>query len=155
MSHPDGISGVCSRRISRMRRLMRLRTTAPPSAFFTLIPKRLRPASFGRKKTTNCALERLWPLRYTASNSMRRTSRASRGKRRLPFCPAPDASDGRKAMASLLSPRGQHAASSYCLHTRAEAVCLMAPSHAWLKSALGQSSLPSVSRKSSKSRGIV
>jgi hypothetical protein len=155
MSHPVGISGVLSRRTSRMRRRIRLRTTAPPSAFFTLIPKRLRPVSFGRKKTTNCALERLRPLRYTASNSPRRTSRASRGKRRLPFCPAPEASDGRKAMASLLSPRGQHAAPSYGLHARAEAMRFMATPHAWLKSALGQSSLPSVSRKSIKSRGLV
>src|ERR1700674_3727078 len=76
MSHPVGISVLLRRKISRMRRLMRFRTTAPPRAFLTLIPKRLvrvaasavveepsrggsRPmASFGsvvcaRKKTEN------------------------------------------------------------------------------------------------------
>ncbi len=41
MSHPVGISVLLRRRISRMRRRMRLRTTAPPSAFFTLMPNRL------------------------------------------------------------------------------------------------------------------
>ena len=43
-SHPDGISNKFRLRISRMRRRIRLRTTAPPSAFFTLMPKRLRSA---------------------------------------------------------------------------------------------------------------
>jgi hypothetical protein len=31
-----------------MRRRIRLRTTAPPSAFFTLIPKRLRGPPFAQ-----------------------------------------------------------------------------------------------------------
>jgi len=47
-SHPDGISDLFRRRISRMRRRIRLRTTAPPSAFFTLIPKRLRGPPFAQ-----------------------------------------------------------------------------------------------------------
>ena len=46
-SHPEGISELFRRRISRMRRRTRLRTTAFPTAFFTLDPKRLcRPFSY-------------------------------------------------------------------------------------------------------------
>ncbi len=76
MSHPAGIALRLSLRISRTRRRMRFRTTAPPSARPTLIPKRLSSRPFGAKKMVNWRLERRRPLRYTASNSLRRTSRA-------------------------------------------------------------------------------
>jgi hypothetical protein len=46
-----------------MRRRIRLRTTAPPKAFFTLVPKRVRGAPFAREKMTNCAEDRRRPLR--------------------------------------------------------------------------------------------
>jgi len=45
MSHPEGISVLLRRKISRMRRRMRFRITAPPRAFFTLIPNRLARAA--------------------------------------------------------------------------------------------------------------
>jgi hypothetical protein len=47
-SHPEGISELFRRRISRMRRRIRLRTTAFPTAFFTLDPKRLCGPPFAR-----------------------------------------------------------------------------------------------------------
>jgi len=51
MSHPAGISDRWHRTISRTRRRMRLRTTAPPKAFLMLKPKRLSVSWFARKKT--------------------------------------------------------------------------------------------------------
>src|SRR3989442_12398739 len=75
ISHPEGISDWLRRRISRMRRLMRLRTTAPPRAFFTLIPKRLCSPPFERKKTINCWLERRSPPPHTPSPPPPRPSR--------------------------------------------------------------------------------
>src|ERR1700730_18206697 len=50
MSHPVGISVLLRRKISRMRRLIRFRTTAPPRAFFTLIRTRLAAAVFAEEK---------------------------------------------------------------------------------------------------------
>ena len=140
-----------------MRRRIRLRTTAPPRAFFTLAPKRLCAAPFGRKKMTNCELVRRRPLRYTASNSGRWSRRTARGKRRalLLMAAALEPSDRREAMTSLLSPRGQHAAPSYGLHTRAEAVCFVAPPNSWLKSALGHRNSPLVSLSGGNSNVLV
>jgi len=82
-SHPGRISSRCNRRISRMRLRIRLRITALPSAFFTLIPKRFRVNPLARRKIRKFALDRRRPSRYTASNSARRTNRHSRGKLRL------------------------------------------------------------------------
>ena len=80
MSHPGAISPRCNRKISRTRRRIRLRTTAVPSAFLMLIPKRPHSSPFLRAKITKFPPERRRPSRYTASNSARRTSRASRGQ---------------------------------------------------------------------------
>ena len=46
-----------------MRRRIRLRTTAPPSTFLMLIPKRLRAPPVARQKATNCPDDRRKPLR--------------------------------------------------------------------------------------------
>ncbi len=121
-----------------MRRRMRLRTTAPPRARFTLAPKRLCSSPFLRKNTTNCRLERRWPPRYTASKSSRRTNRAARGQFLLFGAPAERELDGREAMATLLATRGQNLASSLGLHARAKAVRLVAAAHFGLKGAFRQ-----------------
>jgi hypothetical protein len=118
-----------------MRRRIRLRTTAPPSAFFTLVPKRLRDSPFGREKTTNCAEDRRPPLRYTASKSARRNRRAALGN---PCGASALRLDGREAMTTLLAARRQHLAASHGFHARAEAVRLMATSYFGLKRAFGQ-----------------
>lgn len=140
MSHPAGISMRWHRTISRIRRRIRLRTTAPPSAFFMLNPNRLNGSWLARKKTVKWELDRRFPARYTASNSPRRTSRASRGKSRRP------ALFGREAMASLLAACRQDLAAAYCLHARAESVRLRAASFPRLKCALWQSNPPLTSR---------
>ncbi len=128
------------RTISRRRRRMRLRTTAPPSAFFMLKPKRVTGNALARKKTVKWELDRRFPARYTASKSPRRTSRASRGNSRRPGLL------GREAMASLLAARRQHFAASYGLHARAESVRLCAAAFPRLKCALWQSNPPLVAR---------
>ena len=46
-----------------MRRRIRLRTTAFPTAFFMLIPNRLGDPADARQNTTNCAEDRRLPLR--------------------------------------------------------------------------------------------
>jgi hypothetical protein len=46
-----------------MRRRMRLRTTAPPSARLMLNPKRLCGCPFAFRKTVKWELERRFPLR--------------------------------------------------------------------------------------------
>ena len=63
MSHPAGISSRWQRTISRRRRRIRLRTTAPPRAFLMLKPKRLCGSSLARKKTVKWELERRFPAR--------------------------------------------------------------------------------------------
>lgn len=136
MSHPAGISPRWQRTISRVRRRMRLRTTAPPSAFLMLNPKRLTGNWLARKNTVKWELERRFPARYTASNSPRRTSRASRGNSRRPEL------YGREAMASLLAARRQDLAAAYRFHARAEPVRLRAASLPRLKCALWQSNPP-------------
>src|ERR1700721_4594433 len=128
------------RTISRIRRRMRLRTTAPPSAFLMLKPKRLTGNWLARKKTVKWELDRRFPARYTASNSPRRTSRASRGNSRRPGL------FGREAMASLLAACRQNFATAYGLHARAESVRLRAASFPRLKCALWQSNPPLVAR---------
>src|SRR5882672_457506 len=108
---------------------MRLRTTAPPNAFLMLNPKRLSGSWFARKKTVKWELERRFPVRYTASNSPLRTSRASRGNV-APRGSAPGGVTGLpglfggKPMASLLAARRQHPAAAFRLHARAESVRL-------------------------------
>jgi hypothetical protein len=63
MSHPAEISRRCLRTTSRMRRRMRLRTTAFPMAFLMLKPKRDCGRSFAQKKTVKWELERRLPAR--------------------------------------------------------------------------------------------
>ena len=128
------------RTISRIRRRMRLRTTAPPSAFFMLKPKRLTGSWLARKKTVKWELERRFPARYTASKSPRRTSLASRGNSIRPGL------FGREAMTSLLAACRQNFAAADCLHARAESVRLRAASFPRLKCALWQSNPPLVPR---------
>ena len=147
MSHPAGISSRWQRTISRKRRRIRLRTTAPPRAFLMLKPKRLCGSSLARKKTVKWELERRFPARYTASNSPRRTSRASRGNR-FPRTFKPGARSlfpalfGGEPMASLLAARRQHLAAALGLHANAEAVRLGAPAASRLKCALWQNNPP-------------
>src|SRR5271168_3509015 len=140
MSHPEGISMRWQRTISRIRRRMRLRTTAPPSAFLMLKPKRLIGNWLARKKTVKWELERRFPARYTASKSPRRTSRASRGKSMRPVLL------GREAMTSLLAACCENLAAALGLHANAETVRLGAASFARLIGALRQSNPPLVLR---------
>ena len=134
MSHPGAISWRCSRRISRMRRRIRFRKTAPPCASFTLSPNRLRSSPLARPKMTNEGLVCRRPCLYTTSNSERRTRRTARGKPSRGL-------DGRKAMASLLAACRQNFSSAHGLHARAEAVCLVPAAHFGLKGAFSQLSL--------------
>lgn len=115
---------------------MRLRTTAPPSAFLMLKPKRLSGSRFARKKTVKWEFERRLPVRYTASNSPRRTIRAVRGNSR------PSGLLGREPMASLLAARRQHLAASDGLHAYAKSVCLRSPPFVRLICSLWQSNPP-------------
>jgi hypothetical protein len=115
---------------------MRLRTTAPPNAFFMLKPKRLCGSWFVRKKTVKWELERRFPVRYTASNSPLRTNRAARGKSRLP------GSLGCEAMTSLLATRRKHLAAALRLHAHAKSVRLRAPPLPRLISSLWHSNPP-------------
>src|SRR5713101_5661027 len=147
MSHPAGISNRWQRTTSRKRRRIRLRTTAPPRAFLILKPKRLCGSPLARKKTVKWELERRFPARYTASNSPRRTSRASRGNR-FPRALEPAVGNGLpalfggKPMASLLAARRQHLAATLGLHANAETVRLGASASARLKCALWQNNPP-------------
>jgi hypothetical protein len=115
---------------------MRLRTTAPPNAFLMLNPNRLSGSWFTRKKTVKWELDRRFPVRYTASNSPLRTSRAARGKSRRPSLL------GREPMTSLLAARRQHLAAALRLHAHAEAVRLRATPLPRLISPLWQSTPP-------------
>ena len=133
MSHPAAISRRWQRTISRTRRRMRLRTTAPPSAFLMLNPNRLCGNSFARRKIVKREFERRFPARYTASKSARRSSRASRGKPESPVL------FGSEPMTALLAACREHFAASRGLHTRTESVRLGAPALARLICALWQS----------------
>jgi hypothetical protein len=84
--------------------------------------------------------ERRFPARYTASNSPRRTSRASRGKSRRP------ALYGSEPMTALLAACRKHSAASGGLHARTETVRLGAPALARLIGALWQSNPPYILR---------
>src|ERR1700688_2469258 len=140
MSHPAGISMRWQRTISRIRRRMRLRTTAPPSAFLMLKPKRLTGNWWARKKTVKWELDRRFPARYTASNSPRRTNRASRGNSSRPELL------GSEPMTSLLTARRKHLAAALRLHAHAKTVRLGTPAFARLICALWQSNPPLILR---------
>jgi hypothetical protein len=115
---------------------MRLRTTAPPSAFLMLNPNRVSGSWFARKKTVKWEFERRLPVRYTASNSPRRTNRAVRGNSR------PSGLLRGEPMASLLAASRQNLAASYGLHAYAKSVCLGAPPFPRLICSLWQSNPP-------------
>jgi len=140
MSHPGEISCRCSRTISRIRRRMRLRFTALPSAFLMLHPNRLSSRPLARRKTANSRLVRRRPSRYTASYSDRRTRRAARGKSRR------GVSDARKTVAPLLAACRKYLPSTLAFHSSAKSVLLMAAPHMRLKSAFRQRSLSSALR---------
>ncbi len=149
MSHPGDISCRRQRTTSRNRRRMRLRTTAPPNAFLMLKPNRFRASSLRRTNTVKWELEKRFPVRYTASNSPRRTSRASRGNA-SPFVWPLGASSpllGCKAMTSLLAARRKHFAAALRLHTRAEPVSFGAAAFPRLKSTLWQDIPPCFSMR--------
>jgi hypothetical protein len=119
---------------------MRLRTTAPPKAFLMLNPKRLIGCPLARMKTVKWELERRLPARYTRSNSLFRTSLASRGN----FWPVAGPSPllWREAMTALLAARRQHFAATLGLHTHAKPVCLGAAAFPRLICTLWQSIPP-------------
>jgi hypothetical protein len=101
----------------------------------------------GAKKTVKWELEQRFPARYTASNSPRLTSRASRGNvfpsfRMLPWVDGLPALFGGKPMASLFAACRQHLAAAFRLHARAESVCLRTAPPTRLKRALWQSNPP-------------
>ena len=101
-----------------------------------LKPKRLSGSWFARKKTVKWEFERRLPVRYTASNSPRRTIRAVRGNFR------PSGLLGREPMASLLAARRQHLAASDGLHAYAKSVRLRAPPFVRLICSLWQNNPP-------------
>ena len=136
MSHPGGISCRCNRTISRSRRRMRFRRTAPPRVLRMLQPNRLCARPLGRRKTVNSRPDRRRPSRYTASYSPRRTNRLARGK-------PPGASDARETVASFLSALRKDFASTRALHACAEPVLLMSGAHMGLIGAFRQRSLSS------------
>jgi len=119
---------------------MRLRTTAPPKAFLMLNPKRLIGCPLARTKTVKWELERRLPARYTSSNSLFRTSLASRGNFRPAVGPSPLL--WREAMTALLAARRQHFAAALGLHTHAKPVCLGAAAFPRLICTLWQSIPP-------------
>ena len=122
-----------------MRRLIRLRRTAPPSAFLMLQPNRLRSRPLGRRKTANSRPDFRRPSRYTASYSTRRTNRHARGNPsgRL---------DSRETVAPFLASLRKHSTSTRALHACAEAVLLMTAAHMGLKSTFRQRWFSSRSR---------
>jgi len=119
---------------------MRLRTTAPPKAFLMLNPKRLSGCPLARTKTMKWELERRLPARYTSSNSLFRTNRASRGNVWPAVGPAPLL--GREPMTALLAARRQHLAAAFGLHAHAKSVGLGAAAFPRLIGTLWQSIPP-------------
>jgi hypothetical protein len=110
-----------------------------------LKPKRLNGSSLARRKTVKWELERRFPARYTASNSLRRTSRTSRGNfwlGPLGGAAGPSALLGCKTMTALLAARGKHFAATLGLHARTKPVRLGAPALSRLKCTLWQSNAP-------------
>ena len=69
------------RKMSRRRRLTRLRTTAEPTAFGTASPRRELECSEGMRCSARCGPRSLAPREKTRLNSSPRLSRDSRGKR--------------------------------------------------------------------------
>ena len=130
---------------------MRLRTTAPPKAFLMLNPKRLIGCPLARTKTVKWELERRLPARYTRSNSLFRTSLASREN----FWPAAGPSPllGREPMTALLAARRKHFAATLGLHTHAKPVCLGAAAFPRLICTLWQSIPPCFFVESSSGLG--
>jgi hypothetical protein len=129
---------------------MRLRTTAPPKAFLMLNPKRLIGCPLARTNTVKWELERRLPARYTRSNSLFRTSLASREN----FWPAAGPSPllGREPMTALLAARRKHFAATLGLHTHAKPVCLGAAAFPRLICTLWQSIPPCFFVESSSAR---
>jgi hypothetical protein len=113
---------------------MRLRFTALPSAFLMLQPNRLVSRLLGRRKTVNSRLDLRRPLRYTASNSARRTNRQARGKSNR------SGSDARETMAALLAAPREDFSSSLALHPGTKSMLLVAGPDVGLKSAFRQRS---------------
>jgi len=110
-----------------------------------LKPKRLNGSPLARRKTVKWELERRFPARYTASNSLRRTSRTSRGNfwlGPLGGVAGPSALLGCKTMTALLAARGKHFAATLGLHARTKPVRLGAPALSRLKCTLWQSNPP-------------
>ena len=126
MSHPGAISWRCRRTISRTRLRMRFRRTAPPCAFFTLMPKRLMVRPFGRMKMRNGWFDLRRPSRYAAWKSERRRMRQPRGKS------SGERSDRRERVASFFPTSGKNLPSTFSFHARAETMFLGAAPHTGL-----------------------
>ena len=101
-----------------------------------LKPKRFKASSLRRTKTVKWELEKRFPARYTASNSPRRTNRASRGNVWSDAGAPP--LFGCEAMTSLFTAGRKDFATSFSLHTRAEPMSFRAASFPRLKSTLWQ-----------------
>lgn len=138
MSHPWAISPRCNLRISRRRRRIRLRQTAFPSAFLMLHPNRLTSRPLGRRKTVSSRLVRRRPSLYTASYSVRCTSRQARGRL------SRAASDAREAMTPFLAALRKDLPSTLALHAFAKAVLLVTATHMRLIRPLRQRCFSSV-----------
>jgi hypothetical protein len=148
--HTSSIDPQQSQQVGRQRRKLRLGRIAlrmydnvPSCRYLQTMAAhdfphapRLCGSWFARRKTVKWEFERRFPARYTASNSPRRTSRASRGKSRR------SALFGSEPMTALLATRRKHLAASCGLHARTETVRLGAPALARLISALWQSNPP-------------
>jgi hypothetical protein len=101
-----------------------------------LNPKRFWASSLRRTKTVKWELEKRFPARYTASNSPRRTRRASRGNVK-PAAAAPPLFWG-EAMTSLFTASRKHFAATFRLHTRPKPMSFRAAASPRLKSTLWQ-----------------
>jgi hypothetical protein len=98
-----------------------------------------------QRKTVKWELERRFPARYTTSNSLRRTSRASRGNfwlGPLGGAAGPSVLLGCKTMTALLAARCKHSAATFGLHARTKPVRLSASTLPRLKCTLWQSNPP-------------
>jgi hypothetical protein len=74
-SHPGVTRGECTRRASRIRRLARLRATAPPTCLLAVTPTRNTPNVLRRATSTSNLCPHVWP-------SCRRRSKSVRARRR-------------------------------------------------------------------------
>ena len=105
-----------------------------------LNPKRLSGCPLAHTKTVKWELERRLPARYTLSNSLFRTSLASRGNVWPAAGPAPLL--WREPMTALLAARRQHLAATLGLHAHAKSVCFGAAAFPRLICTLWQSIPP-------------